>query len=64
MAPPRTAEHERCAGHPGTVSGDTAVERVTAIEPAWPAWKAGSSDGVFAGQRLARASDSVPVTHP
>jgi hypothetical protein len=42
MAPPRTAEHERCAGHPGTVSGDTAVERVTGIEPAWPAWKAGA----------------------
>jgi len=25
------------------VSRDTAVERVTGIEPAWPAWKAGDS---------------------
>ena len=29
-------------GHLGTVSRDTVVERVTGIEPAWPAWKAGA----------------------
>jgi transposase len=40
------------------------MERVTGIEPAWPAWKAGPSEGVFAGQQPTKASDSVPVTHP
>lgn len=50
-------------GHVRTMAGDTAVERVTGPEPAWPAWKAGSCDPVCAGQPLMPASGRGLVTH-
>src|SRR5687767_146698 len=38
------------------------VKRVTGIEPAWPAWKAGRCRAVCAGQRLVVLSERVRVT--
>jgi len=39
------------------------VERVTGIEPAWPAWKAGPSNRVWAGQWPIPASGRGLMTH-
>ena len=39
---PGSVSHSNAEGPPGSTGGPSALERVTGIEPAWPAWKAGA----------------------